>query len=385
MNYKQDCLYFKTDMPCVFHKENPEVNCDSCKFYLKLNKKILIIKLGALGDVVRTTSILKPLWKKYKHSKIFWITDEKAISVFKNNPYVSEVISYNEVFLYFNEFFDILINLDLDNKALVLTKKFSCAKKYGFYLNENNDIVCSNQAAQYWFDMSHNDILKKQNKKTYQQHMLEILEFKNLKPKDYPIVIKLSDEEKKFARDFLIKNHIKNISETTFIGINLAAGDKWIKKEYPIDSTIKLIMAIVDNFKDKEKLKILLFGGEKEEKRNFQILEFLKKYPSVYDKILDTGCRNTLRNFFSLINLCDLVVTSDTLALHVGLALGKKIIALFGPTSFNEIEMYNLGVKIITPKKCRVCYRKICNEKPDCMQSISVDGILSKILKLVRR
>jgi len=386
MNYKQDCVYFLSDRPCVYHKKDKKIVCDTCKYYTSINKKILIIKLAALGDVVRTTSVLKPLKTKYKNSKILWITEDNTLEVLYNNPYVDEIIPYSQAYQLYNLNFDILINLDLEIRALRLTKNLSAEKKIGFFLNENDEIICSNKPAEKWFELSHNDVLKRQNKKTYQQYMMEILEFKNLSPKDYPIIINLTKEEKKFAEEFAKKFSITK--NDLVIGINLGGGDKWQKKEYPVEQTVELIKLLVQSpeFKDKKVktknkntgVKVLLFGGEKEEERNKKIV-YLVNNPL----LIDTGCKNTLREFFSLINLCDILVTSDTLALHVALALNKKVVVLFGPTSYNEIELYGLGKKIVSPVKCVVCYNRTCDKKPDCMQLIKPKDIYDTILNLI--
>lgn len=390
MNYKQNCIYFLSDRPCKFHKKNSKIICDNCKFYKPVNKKILIIKLAALGDVVRTTCILKPIHKKWKNSKIYWLTEDNALEILQNNPYISEIIPYSKSFQLFNFKFDILINLDLDNNALRLTKNIFAEKKYGFYLNDDFNIVCSNEKAKKWFELSHNDELKKQNKITYQKFLMEILEFNNLKPEDYPIIINLTKEEKNFAKNFLKKSLSTPSFKTkpVFVGINLGGGDKWQKKEYPIRQTVELIKCIVDNgIKElKKDIKILLFGGEKEKERNEKILSLLTTcYSSLSTKIINTGTENTLRQFFALLNLCDILITSDTMALHIALALNKKVIALFGPTSYNEIEMYDLGKKIVSPADCVVCYRRYCNKRPDCMQKIFPKLILKEVIKLLKQ
>lgn len=385
--YKQDCIYFLSDRPCEFHKQNNEIVCKTCSSYTPVNKKILVIKLAALGDVVRTTCILKPIHKYWKNSKIYWLTYDNAVDILKNNPYITEIIPYSQSFKIFNTKFDMLINLDLDNDALLLTNNIVAEKKYGFFLNSNNEIICSNEAAKYWFNLSHNDIAKKYNKKTYQQCMLEILELKNLKPKDCPIIINLTKEEKNFAKNFLKKN-INSVKKSVIIGVNLGGGDKWQKKEYPVDKTVELIKLIVRSSKYKIKKKnviILLFGGLKEKERNNKILSSLHTtYDTRHTKIIDTGYNNTLRQFFSLIDLCDLVVSSDTMALHVALALKKKVVALFGPTSPTEIEMYGLGKKIVSRKSCAVCYNRRCNKKPDCMDMISPKTVFNTICNLLK-
>ncbi|MFN3550928.1 MAG: glycosyltransferase family 9 protein [Endomicrobiia bacterium] len=384
MNYNQDCIYFLSDRPCKFHKKNSKILCLNCKFYKPINKKILIIKLAALGDVVRTTCILKPLYKKYKNSKIYWITENNAVEILQNNPYIYEIIPYDGSFQLFNYKFDILINLDLDTNALRLTKNIFAEKKYGFYLDQKDNILCSNKSAEKWFELSHNDELKKQNKKTYQEFLMEILEFKNLEYTDYPIIINLTKEEKLFAEKF-IHDRIKNKTNFYFIGINLGGGDKWQKKEYPAELTVQLIRYILESKELKKDVKILLFGGKKEEDRNKKIISLISTYyPSLINKIIDTKTENTLRQFFALLNLCDILVTSDTMALHIALALKKKVVALFGPTSYNEIEMYGLGKKIVSSIDCVVCYNRSCSKKLDCMQKISPKMIYKEIINLLK-
>ncbi|MCS7151636.1 MAG: glycosyltransferase family 9 protein [Endomicrobia bacterium] len=388
MNYKQDCIYFLSDRPCKFHKDNASVVCANCKFYKPVNKKILVIKLAAIGDVVRTTCILKPIHTRWKNSKLTWITEDNAVEVLYNNSYINEVIPLSQSFLLFSEKFDIMINLDLDLDALRLTRNIFAKQIYGFYLDGDNRILCSNDAAKQWFDLSHNDLLKKKNQKTYQQYLMEILEFKDLSSSEYPIIIKLTDEEKLFAKNFIepyVSNNEKS-KKFVFVGINLGGGDKWEKKEYPVPQTVELMKLIASskNYVGKE-IKILLFGGVKEEQRNKKIITlFTARYPLLSTKIIDTGCNNTLRQFFSLVNLCDVVITSDSLALHIALALKKKVVVLFGPTSANEIELYGLGTKIVSNKSCVVCYRRNCDKKPDCMETITPVRVYHELLKILK-
>lgn len=382
MNYKQDCIHFISDRPCKFHKKDTSVVCENCRFYKKTGKKILVIKLSALGDVVRTTSILKPINKKWKNSKVYWVTEDNAVEIFYNNPYVEKVIPLSKSFILFNYNFDVLINLDLDFTALSLTKNILAKEKFGFYLDNNNEIVCSNKTAQEWFELSHNDVLKKKNKKTYQEYIMAILGFTELKPKDYPIIINLTKDELEFAKSWL-KNKLGrgNFSSYVFVGVNLGGGDKWQKKEYPVEQTVKLIKYLAET---NEKVKILLFGGNKEKVRNEKIVSLLSsRYPYIAEKVLDTGTDNSLRQFFALLNLCDVLITADTLALHVALALKKKVIVLFGPTSANEIELYNLGVKILSPVSCAVCYKVKCDKSYDCMHAISPNMVYRKFLEII--
>ena len=52
MILKTDCRHFKGDRPCDPHKESG-VKCNDCNYYQPISFKILIIKLDAVGDVLR--------------------------------------------------------------------------------------------------------------------------------------------------------------------------------------------------------------------------------------------------------------------------------------------------------------------------------------------
>ncbi len=122
--------------------------------------------------------------------------------------------------------------------------------------------------------------------------------------------------------------------------------------------------------------KVILFGGPEEEERNQKIKENTKT------NIIDAGCHNSLMQFAALINLCDLVIASDSLAMNIAIALKKKVMAFFGPTSAEEIELYGRGKKIVAPIECVFCYKKTCDIKPNCMDLIKTEEIVESIKRL---
>jgi len=80
-----------------------------------------------------------------------------------------------------------------------------------------------------------------------------------------------------------------------------------------------------------------------------------------------------------------LVVTADTLALHIATALEKKIVALFGPTSRSEIELYGRGIKLSSPAGCKCFYRKYCSEEISCMEKITSEMVIEAINLLLKK
>ena len=73
-------------------------------------------------------------------------------------------------------------------------------------------------------------------------------------------------------------------------------------------------------------------------------------------------------------------VSADTLAMHIALALGRRTVILFGPTSAPEIELFGLGKKIFPDMDCLACYKTTCDFVPNCMQLITADMVKDAVI-----
>jgi len=335
--------------------------------------KILIIKFGALGDVLRTTSVLHGLKEKYKNSQICWLTLSNAEPLLAKNQYIDEVLVYSQEIRkrLLSTYFDLIINLEEDFEACSIATKAQKKELIGFYLDNNGKTVPT-PTMQEWYNMSSlgkkpdNDILKKRNKKTYQQLMLEAL---RINSKDYEINLRLDSKQIQFARDFKRRYNIRD--NDLVIGINTGSGERWTSKRLSVEKTAQLINRLHKDYN----AKILLFGGDGEIERNDDIIAQTKV------PVINSGCGNDLKEFPALISLCHVFITSDTLGLHIALALKRKVIVLIGPTSAEEIELYGLGKKIVPNDKCVCCYKENCAS----MEKISLEEVLSAVKLLTKR
>lgn len=368
---KRDCKHFPGDRPCNFHKIEG-IKCDNCGYYEPVIFKILIIKLDAVGDVLRTTCILPGLKEKYPSAHITWLTRKNAKEIFYNNHFVDRVFEFeNPETNYFLqvEKFNLVLNLDSSPISSAICSSVKGEEKLGFGLDEKGKVYPLNSEAEEWFLMGAFDDLKKKNTRTYQSIILEIAKIKS---DNFPILLFLNESEKQFAEQFLRKHQIDKSKK--IIGLNTGAGPRWKFKSWTLDGFENLIKMIIK----KTDYYIFLYGGPYEKERN----DYLSKIHQT--RVIDTGTNNSLREFFALVNLCDLLVTGDTLAMHTATALGKKIIALFGPTSANEIETYGLITKIQSDLDCLVCYKMDCDFDPNCMNSIKPETIFQKIIELTK-
>lgn len=368
-----DCRHFRGDRPCAPHKAEG-VHCEGCPYYDQVRFRILVVKLDAVGDVLRTTCILPGLRAIHPAPRIDWITREDAVPLFQDNPLVDRVIPFPGTAwsaILANEY-DVVINLDTSPESARIGTLARAGKRIGYGFEPRGYVFPWNNEAVEWFEMGIFDDVKMKNRKTYQQIVSEIC---GLQGHDLSIHLRLSEAEKRWARGWAEQKGLSPDRPT--IGLNTGAGKRWEHKKWTEEGFVELVRLLRASPKAESSLpQILLLGGPEEEERNRRIMNL------VGDGAVDTGTGHRLREFFSLVNLCDLLVTGDTMALHVAVALEKKVVALFGPTSAAEIELYGRGKKISPDVPCAGCYRGSCDVKPTCMERITAEEVHRAVQEL---
>ena len=128
---KTDCRHFRGDVPCKPHKVSG-VHCFDeagrvCPSYDQTDKRILIIKLGAIGDVIRTTPLLHKLKEVHPKAKITWLTATPEVVP----SIVDEIMDFSLINLTTlrSTSFDLVFNLDKDREACALTEQLTAAVK----------------------------------------------------------------------------------------------------------------------------------------------------------------------------------------------------------------------------------------------------------------
>ena len=103
---KRNCRQFKGDIPCVPHKKYG-VHCNNCNYFEYTDGIILIIKLGAIGDVIRTSPILTKIKKEFPNSIIWWLTNfpdilpvgliDKCLTFSSENLIILQAIQFKKI------------------------------------------------------------------------------------------------------------------------------------------------------------------------------------------------------------------------------------------------------------------------------------------------
>jgi len=150
------------------------------------------------------------------------------------------------------------------------------------------------------------------------------------------------------------------------IGINPGATYGSAKRWYPEE------FAKVANELGK-KYNIIIFGGPGEEEIANDIEKNLTitNYQNLCGKL-------TIQELCEKIGGLELLITNDSGPMHIGAAFGVKIVALFGPTKYNETSPYNTEYKIVTKNlECSPCMKRECPLKHhECMKLIRADEVI---------
>lgn len=291
--------------------------------------KILIIKTGASGDVVRTTPLLHVL-----KGVIDWIiSDDNAVLLSGLNP-INRVIKWSERHVIKGTHYQLVINLEESYEAATLLKDITYSDLYGAYLSSLSGISYT-ENSQVWFDMSligkHGletaNVLKFNNRKSYQEIIFTGLG------------ISFNGEAYILPKSIL-SNMVGDIAIAPY------AGPVWPMKNWGYyDDLISIL-----------------------QKENY-LVNILPQRSSILEHLAD------IRNHTYLIS-------GDSLPMHLALGCGLRCINIFICTSPWEIYGYGLQRKIVSPNLDHYFYKR--NFDPMAPYSISPDVVHSEFINLNR-
>jgi heptosyltransferase-2 len=353
---KTDCRWFRGDIPCRPHKLEG-VHCvdpagRDCPHFEPQDSQILIIKLGAIGDVIRTTPLLHRLRRLHPRARIWWLTlfpDVVPAMVDVVLPFTAQSVAALQAVR-----FDTLLNLDKDREACALAASLNARVKKGFTLSNGKPAPIDADAVPKFMTGLFDD-LNKANTKSYVEEIFEIcgLSFAG---------------ERYMLDNFAREGYTWKLPEKKWIvGLNTGCGGRWISRLWSEKNWIRLA----------KRLKTagcvpLLLGGEQEHARNRRIAaqsgaRYLGHFP--------------LHQFINLVDQCDLVVTAVTMAMHITIGLNKKIVLFNNIFNRHEFELYGLG-EILEPEfDCPCYFSPVCPN--DCMQYIRPDRVFETCMRLL--
>lgn len=326
---------------------------------MERSEKVLIIRLGAIGDVVHTTNLYRAIKQSYPNVEIHYMTTKTQACFLENDPDISKVIVISK---------DDLKIAQSRALAGVLKKE-----NYNLAINLQPNI----KSAYLLFCAG----IKKQlnYKKTFSLHAVENFYrtaknyFKDINlPKNMTLYI--SEEAKNYA-ETEFENLPRPIIAFNAGGINSPRQGR----TYPIGKWLELGLAVQEKFGG----SIILTGS----KEDAEALNVLQSLPNSHFYVGKT----TIEQNAAIIGKCDLMISGDSGPLHIATALGVPSIGLYGSMPIERTGTYGQNcVSLKSDLKCVPCNRRKCkylkgNDKvyAPCMEAIEVKDIISECEKYI--
>ena len=364
MNPTIDCKDFNGYKPC-----RPGWLCETCQEQKPRGKKILIINLDALGAVLMTTALLPAIKRKDPQSTVHWVTLPMAIPLLQNNPYIDKLWPYDfETISILQAIkYDKIYSIDKAYRSDALANLVRAEEKLGFALDENGAITHFNPEAEYTYRLGIDDDLKfKKNQVTGIQFLARAMTL-DYQGEDY--VLELTPEEKAWAAAYRRNNGIEK--NDIVIGFNTGCSDLFPNKKMTIEQHLELIGRIQNELPN---VRIMLLGGKAESQRNKEIKDRAGAF------IINSPTDEGIRRGMVYVDACDLVITGDTSAMHMAIALKKYVVVWFGLSCASEIELFGRGERIIPDLDCSPCWKKSCDTL-ECIKKLDMDAIFKSAKK----
>ncbi len=322
-------------------------------------KKILIIRVGAIGDVVHTSALFRSIKKIDPQVEIHYLTSELIFPLLIDDKDLTKILTINPKFKLFSAY----------------------AKNFARKLRaENYDLVINLQPSLKFKGLIFFSGIKNKltYKKTFKVHAVKnfwqtgLKAFPNM-PEENELKLFLPKETINFA-----KEKVKNLKSPIVI---INAGGVLSKRKgrtYPVDKWIEL-----GNLIQKKYDGTIILNGAKEDKEILSSLNQIKNSINFIGEL-------SLVNSCGIISQGDLMISGDSGPLHIASALGVKSIGLYGSMPSGRTGCYCNGINISSKKSCVPCNRRKCKYIKSknqiyapCMEEISVTEIMENVDKLL--
>ena len=317
---------------------------------------ILIVKLGAMGDVINTFPAVIRI-KKHFSAKIYWLTAPLSFPLVSGHPAVDHTILFDkknikESFFYVREKlrkkkFDIAIDFQRTLKSGLFCMMSKARRRIGFDRKR-----CKEMTWLYPFER----IPASDPGKHMLLQYLDFSDYLGAVNGDISWGLSYSDVER-----FQIPEK--------YIVLNVGATKKanlWTPEGFA---------SLAEYAALKYGLTCVLTGGNEDVDFAGRI-SVLSKH-----KVINLVGKTSINDLKNVIGNSQLIVTSDTGPMHLAVALGKKVVALFGPSDPRRTGPFK-GEVLQKEFDCLPCNKRKCSN-PICMKAISLEDVIISIDKIL--
>ena len=349
-------------------------------------KKILIIRLSALGDAIHTLPMANAIRKHFPNIQLDWIVEDKAEKFIVNNPLINNVYvlpkkqwkkDKNKIKV-IKEFLSIVKSIKEQKYDVVIDTQQLFKSSLIMALSKGKRKISLDGGREFSWLFA-NEIIKTGRKQfDIYYHVvkrnLEIAKYLGSETQEFPEFI-IPDFNGEYSEE--IKGIIDNLDKSRKT-IVLSPATTWQNKHWTIQGWVD----VINEFK--ETYNIIVTAAENEKSYTMQILQQING-----GNIIDLTGKTTLADLVCIFKNSDLVVSPDSGSAHIAWATGSpKIITLFFATSSQRTapygdKYYSLSSKI----PCSPCMKKHCKlktNKNSCIKEIKSEDLINVIKKVLQ-
>ena len=381
---------------------------------------ILFVRLSYIGDILHATPAARWIKEQYPDAKLHWIVTPSMVELLEGNPYVDEIIPWERdeyeahskklhIPTMWRMWWELKAKLEpykfdvaVDVQGRLITGLVLLASGAPIRLGLGGTKELNWLFTNYKTKPSTDHVIKRYvevaqllKEAVTKQANLET----PLKPVDNGLdteTLHTVSAKKMYHMNFYVPSKLHTWAEEQWetidnhsslnrgevekpLRVGLVLGTSWATKEWPQEKWYSLIKSL------QYRVNFVCLGGPKEATQYKPLLDSLV-VEGIDQIMLNMLGKTTLQEVGALIESCDVVVTADTGALHIALALNKPVVALFGPTDPKLWGPLTGTFKVLVNDEldCLGCRKRRC-PKPDqyCMSGIEPVRVKKAIFELI--
>ena len=338
--------------------------------------KILILKPSSLGDVIQALPVLRLLKLHFRDAEIFWWVDSALAPLLEGDPDLAGIVRFERrrwaapvhwpemlrsIRWMRAQHFDLVIDL----QCLARSGAFAWLANGKFLIGLDE----VREGARGFYDIA-------VRRASFHTHAVDW--YLSVLPQlGVPVHKNFQWLPERLQIAAAVKHNWPAAFASTPQLIALQPGARWRNKRWPAENFAGLVRLMANDF---PAARFAILGDGKD-----------RPLGEIISRVLPERCLNlcgetTLPEMVEWLRLCDLMVTNDTGPMHAAAALGKPVIALFGPTAPRRTGPYGQLENILRiDLPCSPCFKGHCTyEKPnECLNAISPAQVLAQIHKII--
>ncbi len=370
MRVHSDCRHFDGFKPCRFRRP-----CEGCPEFDPPSHRVLLVNLDAMGDVVRTTALLGPLHRALPGAHVTWLTLPRAVPLLDHvdgvdrvlplEPWIGPALRTLE--------FDLVLGVDKSIRGGGLTMAARAGERRGFGVDAHGSVIPLDERASTLYRLGLDDAEKFSINRLPETQLL--CEAMGWTWERDPYRIRLSAVEQGSVERW---RRARGLGEgDLLVGFNTGSSELFPYKRLTAADTAGLVDAVAGRCPG---VQLALLGGPEDTERNGRIADLCQRR-----RPLLTPTTEGLRRGLQMVAACDLVVSGDSLGMHLAIGLGKPTVAWFGPSCHQEIDLYDDGAWVLADVDCRPCMRSRCDREPLCFTRVPLEPMAGQVARIVDR